>query len=110
MLVSEKGKDLSVKEKEFISKSLKINGENKNQELLTNREVEVMLELSKGLSNKEIAEKLCISLATVKTHIINIYSKLHVSSRVAVVEKARKMNVIKEYETDILLMQYQGLF
>lgn len=95
LLLSERSKDLSVKEKEFISNSLKINSENKNQELLTNREVEVMVELSKGFSNKEIAEKLCISLATVKTHVINIYSKLQVSSRVAAVEKARNINIIK---------------
>ncbi|WP_155241943.1 response regulator transcription factor [Clostridium pasteurianum] len=66
-----------------------------NEEFLTNKETEVMLEISKGLSNKEIAEKLCISLATVKTHIINIYSKLQVNSRVAAVEKARKMDIIK---------------
>ncbi|MFT8314348.1 MAG: LuxR C-terminal-related transcriptional regulator [Clostridium sp.] len=33
-----------------------------NEEFLTNREVEVVLEISEGLSNKEIGEKLCISL------------------------------------------------
>ncbi len=39
-------------------------------------------ELATGATNKEIAEMLCISVATVKTYIINIYSKLGVSNRV----------------------------
>ncbi|WP_425234286.1 response regulator transcription factor [Ulvibacterium sp.] len=40
-----------------------------------------------GKSNKEIANELFISLSTVKTHITNIYSKLHVSSREELVQK-----------------------
>ncbi|MDO5522039.1 MAG: LuxR C-terminal-related transcriptional regulator [bacterium] len=54
---------------------------------LTERELEVVEELKKGCTNKEIAEHLCISLATVKTHMINIYSKLGVKNRVAAVNK-----------------------
>jgi len=45
--------------------------------------------MEQGRSNKEIAESLCISMATVKTHIINIYSKLGVSNRVAAINKMR---------------------
>lgn len=52
---------------------------------LTEREKEVLLELAKGSSNKEIADNLCISLATVKSHIINLYGKLGVNNRVAAV-------------------------
>ncbi|WP_299535212.1 helix-turn-helix transcriptional regulator [Ulvibacterium sp.] len=42
-----------------------------------------------GKSNKEIANELFISLSTVKTHITNIYSKLHVSSREELLQKIR---------------------
>ncbi|WP_083204960.1 LuxR C-terminal-related transcriptional regulator [Bacillus sp. FJAT-27264] len=47
-----------------------------------------------ALPNPEIADRLNISLATVKTHIINIYSKLAVSSRVAAVEAARTRGLL----------------
>ncbi|UOQ44258.1 response regulator transcription factor [Halobacillus salinarum] len=48
---------------------------------LTHREKEVLMELTKGLSNKEIARTLFISDKTVKIHIRNIYKKLEVKSR-----------------------------
>jgi DNA-binding NarL/FixJ family response regulator len=48
---------------------------------LSIRENEVLDLLAKGLLYKEIAEKLFISLSTVKQHIHNIYGKLHVQSR-----------------------------
>lgn len=54
---------------------------------LTEREIEVLKELAQGSSNKQIAEKLYISLATVKSHIINLYGKLGVNNRVAAVNK-----------------------
>ncbi|BBF42742.1 regulatory protein, LuxR [Lachnospiraceae bacterium KM106-2] len=57
---------------------------------LTEREFEVVNELKKGYTNKEIADHLCISLATVKTHMINIYSKLGVNNRVAAINKVNK--------------------
>jgi NarL family two-component system response regulator LiaR len=48
---------------------------------LTQREVEVLRLVAQGLENSEIAEKLVISEATVRTHVSNITSKLHVASR-----------------------------
>ncbi|RFM21536.1 DNA-binding response regulator [Clostridium botulinum] len=60
-------------------------------ELLTEREKEVMEILFEGASNKQIGKRLNISLATVKTHMINIYSKLQVSNRVQAVEKYKKL-------------------
>lgn len=48
---------------------------------LTEREQQVLLEVSKGASDKEIAAALNISLNTVKTHIRNILAKLHVRTR-----------------------------
>ena len=54
---------------------------------LTEREREVLRELARGSTNKQIAEELCISLATVKSHIINLYGKLGVNNRVAAVNR-----------------------
>ncbi len=48
---------------------------------LTPREVEVLHWLAEGLENREIAEKLVISEATVRTHVSNILGKLHLASR-----------------------------
>ena len=50
-------------------------------EKLTDREQEILSFLSKGYRYKEIADVLCISIETVRTHIRNIYEKLHVHSR-----------------------------
>jgi NarL family two-component system response regulator LiaR len=48
---------------------------------LTQREVEVLRLVAQGLENSEIAEKLVITEATVRTHVSNITGKLHVASR-----------------------------
>jgi len=50
-------------------------------ESLTQREVEVLRLIAQGLENKEIAEQLVISEATVRTHVSNILGKLHLASR-----------------------------
>ncbi len=63
-------------------------------ELLSLRELEVLKELTRGITNKEIAERLCISHATVKTHVLSIFGKLGVSSRMMAVEKAREKGII----------------
>jgi len=60
---------------------------NEDIHLLTNRESEMLGLLAKGLRYKEIADKLCISTATVRTHIYNIYQKLHVQSRTDAINK-----------------------
>ncbi len=50
-------------------------------EVLSDREVEVLKLATQGLSNQEIAEKLCLSLRTVQAHLGHIFNKLEVSSR-----------------------------
>ena len=50
-------------------------------EPLTEREVEVLRLVARGRSNREIADQLVISEATVRTHVSNILSKLHLASR-----------------------------
>jgi DNA-binding CsgD family transcriptional regulator len=49
--------------------------------MLTERETEVIALLSIGASNEEIAEKLCVSPFTIKTHLYNIFKKVGVPNR-----------------------------
>lgn len=54
-------------------------------DLLTDREREVLVEIAHGLSNQEIADKLFISLPTVKTHVAHILAKINARDRVQAV-------------------------
>ena len=56
--------------------------------VLSTREHDVLLHLVEGLEYKQIAEKLFISPATVRTHISNIYEKLHVTSKAEAIKMA----------------------
>ncbi|MBP6686429.1 MAG: response regulator transcription factor [Lacibacter sp.] len=61
---------------------------------LSSRELEVLQLMAEGLSNQEIAERLFLSLATVKTHSSNLFEKLDVKRRTQAVEKARQLKLI----------------
>jgi DNA-binding NarL/FixJ family response regulator len=62
---------------------------------LTGREHEVLLEIAQGLSNAEIADKLVLSEATVKTHVGRILAKLELRDRVQIVVFAYETALIK---------------
>jgi len=64
--------------------------EKKSLDLLTEREMEVLKMVTKGLSNKDIADGLCLSVRTVQGHLANIFNKLRVSSRTEAVVHALK--------------------
>lgn len=70
------------------------NLEDKEEISLSLREVEVLEQLSKGLSYTVIAQHLFISPSTVRKHIENIYKKLQVHSKIEAVQKARNYNII----------------
>jgi NarL family two-component system response regulator LiaR len=61
---------------------------------LTERERDVLKGMVEGLNNNEIAEKLVISLGTVKFHISNIFQKLGVDSRVEAVKQAIEQRIV----------------
>lgn len=62
---------------------------------LSPRELEILQALSTGASNKQIAQRLFISEATVKTHLIHVYQKLGVETRTAAVSAARERKLIQ---------------
>ncbi len=64
---------------------------------LSNRELDIVNLLAQRLSNQEIADKLFISVSTVKRHTINIYQKLDVNKRREAVKKAVELGLIKSY-------------
>ncbi|HEY2726234.1 MAG TPA: response regulator transcription factor [Parafilimonas sp.] len=59
---------------------------------LTSREKEILYALVDGLSYKKIANKFIVSISTIRTHICNIYHKLHVNSKAEAVAKILKRN------------------
>ena len=61
---------------------------------MSRRELDVLQHMAKGLSNAEIAEKLFVSLNTVKTHSSKIFEKLDVKRRTQAVEKAKRIGII----------------
>lgn len=63
----------------------------RNKQLLTNRELDVLKEAKKILTNKEIAERLCISDHTVKAHIANVLHKLDAKNRYEAIIIASKL-------------------
>lgn len=64
-------------------------------EELTNREMEILLLMTEGKSNQEIADELYIALKTVKVHVSNILSKLQVQDRTQAVIYAFKHGLVK---------------
>jgi DNA-binding CsgD family transcriptional regulator/pimeloyl-ACP methyl ester carboxylesterase len=63
-------------------------------EPLSERELEVLELMAAGLSNQEIAEKLFITVGTVKTHVNTIFGKLDVHSRTRAVARARDLDLL----------------
>lgn len=65
------------------------------QEPLSERETEVLQLVADGLSNREIAGQLVITIGTVKKHLEHIYSKLDTHSRTATIARARTLNMLQ---------------
>ena len=73
----------------FVPTTSKISGQ-KTTEMLSEREIEVLKLATRGFSNQDIADELCLSLRTVQAHLGHIFNKLQVSSRTEAVVRALK--------------------
>lgn len=82
-------KEITVKDIDFI-----INEEVMNELGISKRELEVLQLMADGLSNQEIAERLFVSLNTIKTHSSKVFEKMDVKRRTQAVEKAKRLSLI----------------
>ena len=65
------------------------------EQALSSREIDVLMLVARGASNQDVGEKLHVSTATVKSHLIQIYQKLGVSDRTAAVTTAIERGIIR---------------
>ncbi|WP_223823554.1 response regulator transcription factor [Rummeliibacillus sp. TYF-LIM-RU47] len=70
----------------------------KNPYELNNQELKVLKCLTQRLSNKDISEKMFLSVGTVKNYVSNIYSKLNVKNRSSAIMKAMEESLIEDYK------------
>jgi LuxR family maltose regulon positive regulatory protein len=75
---------------------LKIHPETQLVESLSNREMDVLEQIAKGLTNQEIALSMHLSLYTVKSHARNIYGKLGVKNRTEAVARGRLLGLLSQ--------------
>ncbi len=71
-----------------------LQGESQLLETPTARELQLLSLIEAGLSNQQLADRLSLSVATVKWHLYNLYTKLGVSSRSAALARARALNLL----------------
>ncbi|MBK8051952.1 MAG: response regulator transcription factor [Saprospiraceae bacterium] len=75
--------------------NLMLNQEEIEKTGLSKRELEVLQLMAEGLSNEEVAERLYVSLNTIKTHTSRVFEKLDVKRRTQAIEKAKRLRVIQ---------------
>jgi DNA-binding NarL/FixJ family response regulator len=78
-----------------LDKLAELSRKNPSAETLSEREVEVLRLMAKGVSNSNIADELSITQSTVKTHITSIFQKLNVTTRTEAVTTALKRGIIQ---------------
>ena len=77
-----------------IARQLDENAEATKESLFTAREQEILLQLAQGLSNQDIAQKLCLSVKTVDTHVANIMKKTGIHKRTQLLAYAFEQGLI----------------
>ncbi|MFN8576103.1 MAG: LuxR C-terminal-related transcriptional regulator [Candidatus Sericytochromatia bacterium] len=82
---------ISISKKYINSIKKSFYAEDKN--LLSSREIEILKFICDGLSNKQISDKLYISLNTVKAHIAHIFKKLNIERRTQATQKLKELNL-----------------
>lgn len=81
----------------FLARGIRQAMDRKSEGLkLTSRELQIIASLSDGDSNSEIAKKLFLSEATIKSHLASIYRKLEVGNRTQAVRRAHELGLLGE--------------
>lgn len=91
------GRRLTSPNKVFVSPPLgdfRLNENSLKQTGISKRELEVLELIAKGNSNQEIADKLFVSLNTVKTHSSNLFVKLDVKRRTQAIQRAKELRLL----------------
>ena len=83
-----------VVEKEVYRSDFTLNETEAKRLNLSKRELEVLQLMAEGLSNQEIAERLFVSLNTIKTHSAQIFEKMEVKRRTQAVEMGKRLSII----------------
>jgi DNA-binding NarL/FixJ family response regulator len=78
-----------------LDKLAELSRKNPSSETLSDREIEVLRLMAKGVSNSNIADELSITQSTVKTHITSIFQKLNVTTRTEAVTNALRKGIIE---------------
>lgn len=81
------GSPMSAEVARRVVSSLQDNNKNSSENILTERELQVLKLLARGFIYKEIASEIKVEYETVKKHIQNIYAKLHVQNKVEAINK-----------------------
>ena len=93
-LVTPKVKTVVVEKQVFSNPDFVLNRQEADNLRLSNRELEVLQLMAQGLSNQQIAERLFVSLNTIKTHTSNVFLKLEAERRTQAIEKAKRLSLI----------------
>ncbi len=76
------------------TENFSVNENNLKQLGISKREHDVLMLMAQGLSNQEVADKLFVSLNTVKTHSSKLFEKLNVQRRTQAVQEAKKLGLV----------------
>ena len=93
-LVTPKVKTVIIEKQVFANAGFVLNEAEVNRLRLSARELEVLQLIAGGLSNQQIAERLFVSLNTIKTHTSNLFLKMEVERRTQAIEMAKRLGLI----------------
>lgn len=82
-------KEVRVSTENFVLNEIEL-----KQRSISKRELEVLTLMAKGMSNKEIADQLFVSLNTIKTHSANLFEKLDAKRRTQAIETAKQLQLL----------------
>ena len=93
-LIKPKVETVIVEKQVFANTDFVLNEAEVNRLRLSAREMEVLQLIADGLSNQQIAERLFVSLNTIKTHTSNLFLKMEVERRTQAIEMAKRLGLI----------------